>query len=279
MPPLRVTAGASCAGRVVFHGKRDRTALHRREFHGKLSDLCMDATVFHGKRRRRGARFSRRAWVAVASRQSIVWGEWAHHCSRAPHRAGAHCADQRARRPAPRCGPSVGPPHAFHVKLRHPQSSPAVLACACTNDFEPPLRGESYDMANSSEKGGIASSAPAVAVQHSVPFHGKLTHRTLPSAAGPTLRCVRRERFAGEGGWGRMEQECVPSSFGPHADGASRSCFTGNMPVTCKNVGPTTGAGRNGVLSGHRSLSWGGFHVCPKDVPTPAATPRRHGPT
>lgn len=116
--------------------------------------------------------------------------------------------------------------------------SPAVLVCACTNDFEPPLSGESYAMANGSEKGVIASSAPAVTVQHSVPFHGKLAHRTLPSAAGPTLRCVRRERFAGEGGWGRMEQDCVPNSFGRHADGASRSCFTGNMLVTCTNVGP-----------------------------------------
>lgn len=116
--------------------------------------------------------------------------------------------------------------------------SSAVLVCACTNDFEAPLSGESYDMANGSEKGGIASSAPAVTIQHSVPFHGKLTHRTLPSAADPTPRCVRCERFAGAAGWGRMEQECVPSSFGPHAHGASRSCFTGNLPVTCKNVGP-----------------------------------------
>ena len=116
--------------------------------------------------------------------------------------------------------------------------SPAILVYACTNDFEPPLSGESYDMANGSEKGGIASSAPAVTVQLSVPFHGKLTHRTLPSAARPTLRCVGRERFAGAGGWGRMEQECVPSSFGTDAAGATRSCSTGNMPVTCKNVGP-----------------------------------------
>lgn len=157
--------------------------------------------------------------------------------------------------------------------------SPAVLVCACTNDFEPPLSGESYAMANGSEKGVIASSAPAVTVQHSVPFHGKLAHRTLPAAANPTLRCVRRERFAGEGGWGRMEQECVPSSFGPHADGASRSCFTGNMPVTCKNVWPHHRCREERRAARPPIPLPGGVHVCPKDVPTPAATPRRHGPT
>lgn len=78
-----------------------------------------------------------------------------------------------------------------------------------------------------------------------------------------------------------MEQECPPSSFGPHADGASHSCFTGNMPVTCKNVGPQRRCReeRRAARPPIPLPGGGGFHVCPKDVPTPVATPRRHGPT
>lgn len=157
--------------------------------------------------------------------------------------------------------------------------SPAVLVCACTNEFEPPLSGESYDMANGSENGGIASSAPAVTIQHSVPFHGKLTHNTLPSPDGPTLRCVRRERFAraGEGSNGaRVCSQLVrtpcrrgtPFMFhGEHA-GDLQEC----------RAAPQVPGGTACYPATDPSPRGGGFHVCPKDVPTPAATPRRHGP-
>lgn len=75
-----------------------------------------------------------------------------------------------------------------------------------------------------------------------------------------------------------MEQECVPNSFGRHADGASRSCFTGNMLVTCTNVGPHHRCREERRAARTPIPLPGGVHVCPKDMPTPAATPRRHGP-
>lgn len=142
--------------RVVFHGKRSRTALRRREFHGKLSDPRMDAAVSHGKRRRRGARFSRRARAAVASRQGIVWrgvGISLFTCSSSGGRALSRPASTSAGAALRATG---GPPARVSREASRPTVlSPALLVCACTNEFEPSLSGASYDVANGSEEAGL----------------------------------------------------------------------------------------------------------------------------